>query len=343
VRDTRVAESQIADIIGLELMRVDIEHAGYGLPWSFGSSFAYAEAAGQTDFPVAGLDPADFNDGTVSAPSAPPRALVASNNTGFNSSDYLAVKATNIGSVDAARKWSHVTTGGTPLKWETAADNLLPGDKVIVISPVFGGNSDQQLVASGTNWFANYSSNDVRNMRNFYPTEPNQKYFIYGIDPGSTLRMPFNRADFYIRQPDGMSSKYQRCAAGTGILYKGGVSHADGSITELPLLDCVADMQVVFGLDSNDDGAIDLHSDANGLAALTTAQIRNQVKTVWVFVLAQEGARDNNFTYPSSTVDVGDTFNGVYYGKDNFGLSAITDWQRYRWKVRTIVIKPKNL
>ncbi len=33
----------------------------------------------------------------------------------------------------------------------------------------------------------------------------------------------------------------------TGILYKGTVNHADGLLTELPLLDCVADMQVIFG------------------------------------------------------------------------------------------------
>src|SRR6185369_10719047 len=42
---TKTSESNIAGIVGLELMRVDLDSAGYGLPWSFSQSINYNEAA----------------------------------------------------------------------------------------------------------------------------------------------------------------------------------------------------------------------------------------------------------------------------------------------------------
>ena len=46
----------------------------------------------------------------------------------------------------------------------------------------------------------------------------------------------------------------QRCADNTGVLYKATVNHSDGLFSELALLDCVADMQVIYALDNNEDG-----------------------------------------------------------------------------------------
>lgn len=82
-----------------------------------------------------------------------------------------------------------------------------------------------------------------------------QSYLVYGVSLDTDLRMPFNRADYYIARPDPMP---EGCAPGTGILYKALVSQSNGGLSNaLPVIDCVADMQVAFGLDTNSDGGID--------------------------------------------------------------------------------------
>ena len=85
----------------------------------------------------------------------------------------------------------------------------------------------------------------------FVPAEPYSANIIYGIDNVQPVR-PFNRADYYIDN----ASVPQHCAPNTGVLVKAVVAHdaAGTTPTLLPLLDCVADMQVVYGLDNNADG-----------------------------------------------------------------------------------------
>ena len=40
MRTSKSVETQITDVIGLEVMRVDIKHAGHGLPYYFGTAAA---------------------------------------------------------------------------------------------------------------------------------------------------------------------------------------------------------------------------------------------------------------------------------------------------------------
>jgi len=88
-------------------------------------------------------------------------------------------------------------------------------------------------------------------------------------------RAPFNRADFYVATPAGnMPSK---CAPNTGILYKAVMNQSDGEFGALPLLDCVADMQVVFITDADADGTPEWNN-AEFTSGLTAEQIRAQVK-----------------------------------------------------------------
>ena len=84
--------------------------------------------------------------------------------------------------------------------------------------------------------------------------EPYSANIVYGIDNVIPVR-PFNRAEYYIDN----TAVPQRCAPNTGVLVKAVVAHdaAGTTPTLLPLLDCVADMQVVYGLDNNADGAVD--------------------------------------------------------------------------------------
>ncbi len=105
-----------------------------------------------------------------------------------------------------------------------------------------------------------------------------------------------------------------------------------------PLIDCVADMQVIYRLDTNNDGTID--STVNDISGLTAQQIRDRVKEVRVYILSHEGQSDRSFRFASSTITVGEF--GV--GR-TFNLSATigSGWENYRWKVSTLVVKPRNL
>ena len=70
----------------------------------------------------------------------------------------------------------------------------------------------------------------------------------------------------------------------------------------LPLLDCVADFQLLYGTDSNDDGVPEWSSD---VSALSAEQLREQLVEVRVHILAQSGQRDDSYTYPTDNVYVG--------------------------------------
>ena len=63
-QQSRQAETNIEGIVGLEIMRQDIEGAGYGLPWN--GLIAYNEVTG---------DPLSLND----SPTGVPRAIVSKN------------------------------------------------------------------------------------------------------------------------------------------------------------------------------------------------------------------------------------------------------------------------
>lgn len=341
-QQSKLAETQIEGIVGLDLLRRDIEQAGFGLfsllPESVG--FAYTEGSGNTEGTVPA--PSTYNDA-----SNVPRAIVAGNNVaGLGSSDYLVIKATSVAVNDAAMKWTYVVdppAGGQVKVWGNAAEDLNNGDYVIVL------DQQRKLVYEGGSFSVAF------NQAAFPPPGFNTLRMIYGVDPDTSLRMPFNRADYYIRRVAGTSIP-ARCAPGTGILMKSVINQANGNRgAGMPLLDCVADMQVIFGFDMDEDGERGTFSDANGgtvtsfLEGATVAQVqaalsdatrlRRHLKEVRVYILAHEGQRDTTFTYPTSTVTVGE----MNLGR-NYDLAAgITDWQDYRWKIYTISVKPNNL
>jgi hypothetical protein len=159
--------------------------------------------------------------------------------------------------------------------------------------------------------------------------EPYSANIVYGIDNVQPVR-PFNRADYYIDN----TAVPQRCAPNTGVLVKVVLPHDGTAPTLLPLLDCVADMQIVYGLDNNADGAVEAWS-SDISAGMTAEDIRTQLAEVRVHILAQEGQRDDSYTTPSGTIFVGSQ--GV--GR-NFNVGVNTN---YRWKQYSIVVKPKNL
>jgi hypothetical protein len=330
------------------------------------SSMTYPEAASTANSPVTGINRSAFND----APGTPPRAMVSANNAGFNGSDYLVVKSTVVAANATAKKWTYVNYsagGGTIDRWNNAED-FVADERVIVVRSAFNSDTkleSRDLVGDGattTGFYHTLTGAPPTTLPSaFSPTDPSDTYFLYGIGPkpapstDPNLRMPFNRADYYIDRPVDLNTFPKSCHPNTGVLYKGVCNHGDGSYTPLPLLDCVADMQVVYTLDMNEDGEAGTYANPAGESTgseilnadtgtvpntLLNAQLlRRRLKEIRVYILAQDGGRDRNFTYPSSTVTVGEFDMGRTFDLTGLG----TNWQNYRWKVYTIVVEPKNL
>lgn len=383
---TKLEESNIEGVVGLEMLRHDLQQTGFGLP------DAYLEAAPPT-YIEASIDSADdYND----APNGLPRAVVAGNDllAGVEiedtvdgvtyellaGSDYLALKGITLGMDQTAQKWTYLPfdSGITGLKkpriWNEAHLNLIKDDdRVVVIKKTIVNSKVVNQMIYDTADAGNYwtAFDPAGFSAAFSPTLPEEVLYVYGIRGNADLSMPFNRSDYFVARPDAADRMPSYCAPGTGILYKGRVAHdetattgyAAGALQPMPLLDCVADMQVVFGWDLTDrmgnqghDGVIDTWSTPEGVtvaaatasppatpaqvqAALANSdpdfQLRDSLKVVKVYLLAQIGRRDQNYQSPTATVVVG---NGI---SKNYALTAAM--RNYRWKVYQLVVKPKNL
>lgn len=367
----RSEESNIEGVVGLEIMRHDIQQAGYGL-FTETCPVAYSEAAN--------APASNYNE---TSGTAAPRAVVAGNNlpggsgSAYNvvaNTDYLVIKATTVSRSKAAQRWTHLVYapgGAVPNTWSSNAENFASGSNgdyvVLLRRSITSSANTTTLVPQGSTFyftydpaaFASYSTNTW-------------SYFMYGLDDykpsTSTPRMPFNRVDYFVAKPSS-GAMPQLCNPSTGILYKANVNR-DGTLDySTPILDCVADMQVVFGWDLADangnlvsdptqpgDGLIDTWSNADGLVTQGSValnpvtyvkdtilsnpgHIRTKLKVVKIYILAQVGRMDPGYTSPS-TIVVGNDANeaGITH---SYPLSP--DMLNYRWKVYRIIVRPKNL
>lgn len=353
-QQSKSVETQIEGIIGLEVLRADLEQAGFGLPWVFQTTApavtyieSTATSASPSSFWPAGKSPMSFND----VPN-PPRAVLSGDTT-FNkdSSDigskYLVIKSTVAGTSDTARKWTNVSyAGGIPTirTWGAANRDLLPNDRVIVVKNLLNTTPPtRQLRATASTVY----STTFQNWSTLtYPHPDGDTFAIYGVDPDTDLSMPFNRADYYVKRPTANVPKDCAESSGVGILYKSTVNQSNGLLSNgMPLLDCVADMQVVYGLDNSNAGFVNQYLDTPAnTTPVTAADIRAQLREIRVYILAQEGKKDILFSYPTETILVGEMLNGVQKGRLFNLRDRIGDiYKNYRWKIYTIVVRPKNI
>lgn len=363
-QQVKSAETNTEGIIGLEMFRADLEHAGFGLPWTYpvAPNPAITETSGDTG--VSGITYADLEDTDA------PRAILvqASATTDMIINDsattnpltaYLVIKSTRVALSDTAQKWAHVnySSQGTAnksyiKKWQTS-DDFAAQDRVITIHSTFtpsSGLPDRRLVTGSSSPNYYYSITNTTHPIHppadaYKPGDASQLFSVYGVDPGNDLRMPYNRADYYIKKTAG---RPESCNPGTGILFKGvvrqGTTSPGGTFIEYPLLNCVGDMQVEFELDTAGNGNITY---SNSLAGMSADRIRSELKNVRVFILAHEGKKDRNYTYPDDSIKVGDASRPASSGRtldstwlaEKFG----PEWRNYRWKVYTIAVRPKNL
>ncbi len=377
-QQSKVAEAQMEKIIGLELLRWDIEHAGLGLPWyvndintnnnftdDWNSLTGYNEAA-KEEVCNTGHTIDTYND----APNNAPRAVVGGNNVCANGTDYLVIKSTVVRNSDEAQKWTYIWNDGTndhlncwsgDCNSPDPVEDIQNNTMVIAIKPVQTSSVERMLLTyspqnSNDNLFGSTLGQAVGN----FTLQPKENVLLFAVGPDNSLRMPFNRADYYIST----SNVPAHCAPGTGVLRKSVVNQSDGKLADdSPLIDCVADFQVILGLDMDEDGVIGTFSNADGSsvvdspllslssenataaevqATLSSASLlRKRLKEIRIYILAQEGQRDMDYNFGQQTVTVGEF--GLGRNRDLSALVGDPEYSFYRWKVYTLIVKPENI
>lgn len=356
----RLAEGYMANLTGLEMLRYDVEMAGFGLPQTI-AGVAYNEAVADGSLPYS---PDALNDSSKSPPVPRAFAHLDDGNTTRNNSDVLAIKSSvaAVAGNTTNKKWSFITSAGFK-KWGVTVPNSMDfttSDRFIVL------NTNGTLVTDSGNWNFLFSNDYfVGGTPSNIPAglvPSGTIYYAYGI--GSQVGMPFNRVDYYL---DMEGQPPSSCAQNTYTLYRGTVNQSGGSMTgsnRSPLIDCVKDFQVAFGLDTDLDGNVDTW--VKTLGNRTASDIRQQVREVRVFLLYQEGLGDTGSTpgfrfsgvlnlgdqdianslapgtYPTVPNNFTQLSNAALGGSlKNFSPTA-SDLQ-YRWKILELAIKPMNL
>jgi len=327
VQQSKIAESNIEKLMGLEILRKDIEMAGFGLPWDV-NGIGYSEAESSSSYTP---DPADFND----APSDPPCAFAFSNdgNTNANNSDVLVIKS-SIANINnkSARTWGYAYYDGSDwIVKSLSTEEFETGDYFIAVNT----DDSRELCNNSGAWNFEYSATQSPDLGSNH----NVVYFVFGLY-SSQPRMPFNRVDYYLKKPnDGFPTK---CNPDTYELYRAEIinSTSGGTRQAAPIFDCVADFQVAFGLDTDRDGTVD--SWQTDLSGLTSAQdIRENVRQLAIYIVYQEGQKDKPSIYTQTSIDI-----KAPDGTTNIktvDLTKFSDYRQYRWKLIQMIVNPLNL
>ena len=269
-QQSQSSESDTQGVIGLEIFRVDLEHAGYGLPWimSFPAEFDEAKAPANSLAP--GINSENFNDkyNTSTDSNKVPRAIQSATSS-TDGRDYFAIKSVLAGMSDTVKKWAYVegVGGASQLKtWGT--NDLAINERVVTIE-----SRTKRLVPTSTADFSYLvTSPNMVPPANYQAQQDTDVYVTYGLMPSASSatapRAPYNRVDYYVKRPTSTSDIPTRCAPGTGILYKAVMLHGtSGGFTQYPLMECVADMQVVFNVAADGVNGVDVNQ--NGLTGLS--------------------------------------------------------------------------
>jgi prepilin-type N-terminal cleavage/methylation domain-containing protein len=166
---TKITETNLEGIVGLELIRQDLENLGYGLPWNNLGNYSEKTGNGST-----------LNDGNGIAP----RAVLSINGGGFtvNNSDYLVIKSARVGMSDAAGKWTTLTQSGSMRTWSPSSENLASTDYVIVLA-VGSVDANRRSLVNNSSPYATFGAVSSAAFR---PIEPYSANIVYGIDNAGT-------------------------------------------------------------------------------------------------------------------------------------------------------------
>lgn len=282
--ETKSAESQIENNLSLELLRYDLETAGYGLPEGTGGGScttitSYNEyptsftPTGSTNYTPTQFtpDPASLNDSTS---SCEPRPVVLDHNTNptpssSNGSDVLVIKSVLADRTAVTKKWTLFDATGHYTIWNDSKWDMSNTDRTIAV------NSTRQLQTNGGNFQYGLGTGAASSTTTNLPATPaaGQFYVLYGMNSTYNLRMPFNRVDYYLQRAcssllgtcTGTAPQHPyptQCHPSGYTLYRsvllnssasatiGGITYSPGQRIEQPIMDCVIDFQVALGIDT---------------------------------------------------------------------------------------------
>ena len=107
----------------------------------------------------------------------------------------------SVGSNLTALKWNTIFFGNVTVGSTGSPNTFSANDRVTVISTRTSGTLDKQLIMGGGAMYLTMPDAIGTIPATFQPTTGGQSYVVYGVDPATNLRMPFNRADYYIARP----------------------------------------------------------------------------------------------------------------------------------------------
>ena len=345
VREFRRSESSIENNIASTLVERDVMMAGYGI----------AEVYSQSNISIGNLPRSASSCGN------------AGDNCGVNGSDTLTLMATAIAmNTRAAQGWSYVSqiaTGYTPTfqSWGDAREDIAVNDVFLMMEP----NSKQLVAVNGSmsDWL--YTFQGIHPVSDIKSVQNNKTYTFGPLEAGTILfGIATSATAAQVTQP-GWAVQYflntssvgtGNCAPGTlSLLRAESSSSMNPTSGALPVLNCVLDFQVAFGLDTNDDGALDFWDNGGVIAAtysgITGPTLLNRrLKQIRLYILVQDGNMDSSYTYNNpdplyaskpDTIRVGDlSLTGGAVGRD---FKLTTAQRAYHWKLLTFAVTPRNI
>ena len=249
--------------------------------------------------------------------------------------DILSLRGTAIGILSrGAQGWSYIMEEGPPpefQQWSNKFENIESGDKVIYLEP-----NTKTLLSSGTTGIFSYPD---------APPSAAKGTLAYGIH-SENASLPYYAVQYLLG-----GSPPSICAPGTLNLLRGESKENDPPLpsNRRPLLNCVRDLQVAFGIDSDENGTIDMWDPVEAgnfqVNSYSKKLMKKRLKQIRMYILVQLGNRDPDFMYsnpenPASpdSIRVGDSSLGT--GRD---ITLTTDQRRFRWRLLALHVVPKNL
>ena len=266
-------ESRMDKIVGLELLRLDIENAGLGV------------GTDESNLPV------EYNA----------------------TSQALTLRATMNNTNQSTYGWVFVNCKSGQ-NWNTSS--------VLMV--------DEREVTSNDNLvFIDYRRRYAFSVNSTSTSCPRNAHYVgYPINPSSTGCS--NQICTQITYQLSTTQSLSTCAPGTKNLLR----KVDGGAGN-PILNCVADIDWKFGLDTDGDGGVDTVADGSGIPT-TSSGVRSQMKYIIFYALVQNSTYDSSYNFGSSNVTVD---NGVALSLP----TGCTTCSNYHWKVIKKLVKLMNL
>ncbi len=325
---TKVSEAHISSLIAFELLRKDLEMAGFGVPYNCsGISFNEASVSPASTYNENGTEVHPFSLG---------------NGSGSGNSDYLVIRSVFNPEDLETEKWMYFVAANSTISQSGGSCNATlkegnghfsDGTHVIVED---GTSELRNIQKASSDWKFSITGGKLNKCPDNLPDETNF-YLVYGVRSNAgPVIMPFNRFDYYLKKPSTMPGK---CAKEFNVyeLYRTHIKHGSsggsnaGKLDEQPILDCVRDFQVSFFVKDNASSSWQETPPSSALDQ------KRKIKEVRVFILYQEGQKERSIV-SNSTITLGDSDTGT--------LSTFTptgNEQYYHWQVKEISVKPMNL